>query len=49
VDLASEKVASTWLTVLSLTDHSFTLHILAFHDAMALRYGWFPPKTPLQK
>ena len=43
MDLAREKGASTWLTVL---DHGFTLHKLAFHDAMALWYGWTPPKLP---
>lgn len=46
VDLASERGASTWLTVLPLTDHGFTLHRSNFHDAMALRYGWTPSKLP---
>ena len=39
-----EKGASTWLTVLPLTDHGFTLHKSAFQDALALRYGWTPSK-----
>ena len=42
--LAMEKGASTWLTVLPLTDHGFTLHKSAFQDALALRYGWTPSK-----
>ena len=46
VILAREKGASTWLTVLPLTNHGFALHKSAFHDAMALRYGWSPPKLP---
>ena len=46
VNLAKEKGASTWLTVLPLTDHGFALHKSAFHDALALRYGWTPSKLP---
>ena len=46
VNLAKEKGASTWLTVLPLTDHGFALHKSAFHDALALRYGWTPCKLP---
>ena len=46
VDFARERGASTWLTVLPLTDHGFTLHRSDFHDAMALRYGWTPTKLP---
>ena len=44
VNLAKEKGASTWLTVLPLTDHGFALHKSAFHDSLALRYGWTPSK-----
>ena len=44
--LAMEKGASTWLTVLPLTEHGFTLHRSAFQDALALRYGWLPSKLP---
>ena len=46
VDLAREKGASTWLTVLPLIEHGFSLHKSVFHDAMALRYGWSPPRLP---
>ena len=46
VELASEKGASNWLTVLPLQEHNFTLHKTAFHDAVALRYGWDPVRLP---
>ena len=46
VDLAKVKGASTWLTVLPLTEHGFALHKQAFHDALALRYGWTPSRLP---
>ena len=42
IELASEKGASGWLTVLPLQEHGFALHKTAFHDAIALRYGWDP-------
>ena len=46
VELASEKGASNWLTVLPLQEHNFTLHKTAFYDAVALRYGWDPVRLP---
>ena len=46
VALSREKGASTWLTALPLTEHGFTLHKSAFHDALALRYGWVPARLP---
>ena len=46
VELAKEKGASTWLTALPLKEHGFLLHKAAFHDAMALRYGWSPSNLP---
>ena len=42
LDLSSEKDASTWLTVLPIQDHGFTLYKSAFQDALCLRYGWEP-------
>ncbi len=48
VELSKTKGASTWLTVLPLTEHGFTLHKSAFHDALALRYGWTPTRLPLK-
>ena len=46
VDLAKEKGASSWLSVLPLDDHGFSLHKGAFKDAISLRYGWKIPNTP---
>ena len=40
VELASEKGESRWLTVLPWQEHGFSLHKMAFHYAVALRYGW---------
>lgn len=39
VELASEKGASSLLTVLPWQEHGFSLHKTAFDDAIALRYG----------
>jgi len=47
VELASEKGASSWLTVLPWQEHGFALHKTGFHDAIALRYGWDPARVPL--
>ena len=44
VDLASEKGASNWLTVLSCKEHGFTLHKTGSHDTIALSYGWDPAR-----
>ena len=44
VNLAKEKGSSSWLTALPLTEYGFTLHKGAFHDALALRYGWTPDR-----
>ena len=46
VDLAKEKGASSWMSVLPLEDHGFSLHKGAFHDAIHLRYGWKLSNTP---
>ena len=46
IELASEKGASGWLTVIPLQEHGFALHKTAFHDAIALRYGWDPSRLP---
>ena len=46
VELASEKEASSWLTVLPWQEHGFSLHKTVFHDAAALRYGWDPVRLP---
>ena len=46
LDLAVERGASTWLTSLPLDEYGFALHKSAFQDALALRYGWLPLRTP---
>ena len=43
IDLAKEKGASTWLSVLSLIKYDLLLHKSAFYDELYLRYGWLPP------
>ena len=48
VHLAKLKGASSWLTVLPISDHDFALHKSAFRDALALRYGWLPACLPLK-
>ena len=45
-DIASEKGASSWLTVLPIKAHGFTLHKGAFRDGLCLRYGLRPPSIP---
>jgi len=46
LDLATAKGSSSWLTTRPLEEHGFALHKSAFHDAIALRYGWPPKRTP---
>ena len=46
VDLATTKGASSWLSALPLAEHGFVLHKSAFHDALALFYGWPLSRTP---
>jgi len=46
MDLVSVQGASNWLTTLPLNEHGFALHKSAFQDALALRYGWPPLRTP---
>ena len=46
MDLARERGSSSWLTALPLEEHSFSLHKSAFIDALALRYGWVPSRSP---
>ena len=45
--LASEMGASNWLTSLPIEEFGFCLHKGAFTDALALRYGWSPSRTPM--
>ena len=46
VALAKERGASSWLSVLPLSDQGFHLHKGEFRDAICLRYGWTLPNTP---
>ena len=46
--LACLKGASSWLTVLPLDDHAFSLHKGDFCDAVCLRYGWSLPHLPTE-
>ena len=48
VEIAKEKVASSWLTTLPIEEHSFALHKGAFRDAICLRYGWCPSRLPVE-
>ena len=42
VEVASEKGASSWLTHIPLARYGFELAKRDFHDAVCVRYGWFP-------
>ena len=44
--LAQEKGASSWLISLPILEYGRALHKGAFHDALALRYGWLPSGVP---
>ena len=46
LDLTTIRGASAWLSALLLSEYGFTLHKAAFHDAIALRYGWPLHQTP---
>ena len=45
-NFASVKKASSWLTALLLQVYGFALHKSTFQDALALRYSWFPLRSP---
>ena len=47
--LAQEKGASSWLNILPITEHGFTLYKRAFRDSIALRYGWMPTEIPVER
>ena len=46
VDLAKERGASSWLSVLPLSEQGFHLHKGEFRDALCLCYGWTLSNTP---
>ena len=47
-ELACLKGASSWLTVLPLDEHEFSLHKGDFRDAVCLHYGWSLPHLPTE-
>ena len=47
IELNSGKSVSNWLSVPPLQEHNFCLHKSAFHDAVALGFGWDPARLPL--
>ena len=47
-EMACLKGASSWLTVLPLDDHAFSIHKGDFHDAVCLHYGWSLPHIPTE-
>ena len=46
VDLATQKGASSWLSVLPIRDMNFDLSKREFRDAVKLRYDWYVPDMP---
>ena len=46
INLASQKEASNWLSVLPLKRYNFSLNKSEFKDGLHLRYRWEPPNTP---
>ena len=44
--IASVPGSSSWLMSLPIEEHGFCLHKGAFVNALALRYGWTPLRTP---
>ena len=48
VDLAKERGASSWLSVLPLSNQGFHLNKGEFRDSLCLRYGWALQNTPRQ-
>ena len=47
-EFACLKGAFSWLTVLPLDEHGFSLHKGDFRDAVCLRYGWSLPHLPTE-
>ena len=46
INLASQKGASNWLSVIPLKRYNFSLNKTEFKNGLHLRYGWEPPNTP---
>ena len=48
VKISTEKDLSNWLTMLSITEHSFELSKQQFWDSVRLRYGWEIANLPCE-
>ena len=48
MDIAQEKGASSWLTVIPLAEYDLALHKGDFRDALCIRYNWTPDRLPSQ-
>ena len=46
IELASEKGASNWLSILPVEEHGFHLSKGDFRNALYMRYGWMLPNLP---
>ena len=46
VELAMEKGASNWLTVIPIKEMNFSLNKIEFRDAIKLRYDWVITDIP---
>ena len=46
LECCREKGASSWLSIILVTQHGFALQKTDFTDALCLRYGWSPPHLP---
>ena len=46
MDLATQKAASSWLTVLPSRDMNFDINKREFRDEVKLRYDWDVPDMP---
>ena len=46
ITLNQEKGSGSWLSVLPLKDHGYSLNKQEFRDALCLRYGWSVPNMP---
>ena len=46
MSLAKDKGGSSWLSVLPIEEHGFTLNKGEFRDAICMRYGWRPKHLP---
>ena len=48
MDMAREKGASSWLTVIPLVEYDLALHRGDFRDTLCICYNWTPDRLPSQ-